>query len=223
MAVTIRPSYCGFCNDGNHAKCSISIKYDDSTAKHLKYPNGVVWTCPCTEGPCKTRSRRRCAACGNTNEDEVSRLTFECDDIEACQAVVSKRRESSPLLAELREIYRRADMAKVQEKEEKATKRAAAKPKTGSCVCCGAQTKGGSFLPGHDARFVSQQVGTVVDAKFSKASESAARKNLKDANASEKLVAKFNKSLGIAKDNVAKKAAAAKEKAAAKAEAAASK
>ena len=110
-------------------------------------------------------------------------------------------------------------MAKIE--NDKATK-AASKPKVGACVCCGAETKGGSFLPGHDARFVSSLVKTVSEANFTKTAETAARKNLKEANASERLVGKFDKSLGIARDKATAKAEAAKAKAEAKAEAKAS-
>lgn len=108
-------------------------------------------------------------------------------------------------------------MAKVQEKEQKATARAKAVPKIGSCVCCGGETKGGNFLPGHDARFVSGLVKDVTGANFTSKSEQTARKALKDASASEALVRKFDKSLGLAKDKKAKRDAAAKEKAEAKA------
>ena len=110
-------------------------------------------------------------------------------------------------------------MAKIEEGEKA---KAAAKPKVGKCVHCGAETKGGNFLPGHDAAFVSGLVKEVVEAKFTKASEKSARDTLKKANASEALTAKFEKSVGLAKDKVekAKQAAIDKEKAkAAKAEA----
>ena len=108
-------------------------------------------------------------------------------------------------------------MAKIQENAEKAQR--SSKPKTGTCVCgCAGETKGGKFLPGHDARFVSTLVGQVVDAKFTAKAEKEARQALTKAEASEKLVAKFDKSLTIARDKAEAKAAAEKEKAEKKAE-----
>lgn len=42
----------------------------------------------------------------------------------------------------------------------------AAKPASpgGKCLCCGEATKGGVFLPGHDARYVSRQADAFVAA-----------------------------------------------------------
>ena len=108
-------------------------------------------------------------------------------------------------------------MAKIQENKEKAAK--STKPKTGTCVCgCNGTTKGGKFLPGHDARFVSTLVTSVSDANFTKASEQSARKSLKDVGASDALTGKFDKSLGIARDKAEKAKAAKAEKEKAKAE-----
>lgn len=108
-------------------------------------------------------------------------------------------------------------MAKVTETEKKATAKAAAKPKTGTCQCgCKGTTKGGKFLPGHDARFVSTLVTSAEEKNFTKASLDAGRSALKSAGASPALVAKFEKSAGLAKDRVAKKAQAAEDRKAAK-------
>lgn len=102
-------------------------------------------------------------------------------------------------------------MAKIENDKAKAETKAKTKEPT-FCLCCGEATKGGLFLPGHDARHVS----TLVEAVMSKNStEAQARKSLKDDKVSEKLVAKFDKSLGLAQEKAAKKAAAEKEKKAA--------
>lgn len=212
MAVTVSSNkICGFCASRNHAKCAIGVKHQ---GRHDKYPNGIVWACPCEQGGCES-GRRKCAVCNNTNTEEVDPQTWECFDVEACKALVETRRENSPFLTQLREIKENV-MAKVE--NDKATAKANATPKEGTCVCCGGKTKGGSFLPGHDARFVSGLVGTVTEANFTKAAETSARKSLKDAGASEKLTAKFGKSLGLAKGKAEQKAADAKAKADAKKE-----
>jgi hypothetical protein len=185
---------CGFCGTGNHERCCIGIKH---IGRHEKFPNGVVWACGCEADSCQP-GRRKCAYCNNTNTDEVNPETWECIDVEGCHALVEERRANDPLLVQLREIQE-ITMAKIE--SDKAEKKAAAKPKTGTCVCgCAGETKGGKFLPGHDARFVSALVGQVSDAKFTAKAEQAARKSLTGAGASEKLVAKFDQSIGLAKD-----------------------
>jgi hypothetical protein len=205
---------CGFCQAGHHDRCCVGIKHQ---GKHLKYTNGVVWVCGCEEDSCPF-GRRKCAHCGNKNTDEVDPATWECFDVETCHALVEERRDSDPMLRQLREI-KEIKMAKIEnEKAEKAATRTAA-AKTGTCVCgCEGETKGGKFLPGHDARFVSTLVGTVADAKFTAKAEQSARKALTGAGASEKLVGKFDKSLGLAKDKAEKRAAAEQAKKDAKAE-----
>lgn len=205
---------CGFCQSGFHDRCCIGVKHQ---GPHVKYQNGVVWICGCED--CEI-GRRKCAYCGNKTTHEVNPDTWECLDVEGCHALVEERRFNDPLLRQLREIQE-ITMAKIEEaKTEKAATRVA-KAKTGTCVCgCDGTTKGGKFLPGHDARFVSGLVGTVSEAKFTAKSEQTARKALTGAGASEALIGKFDKSLGLAKDKAEKQAAAAKAKADAKAESA---
>lgn len=218
IAKVVLTTGCGFCSvqRGSNAphdpdKCAIGIKHQ---GRHEKYKNGVVWICGCEECP---PGRRKCAYCGNRETDEVDPDTWECFDVEACRALVEERRANDPLLVQLRDIKEKAEMAKIE--DNKVAKKAAA-PKTGTCVCgCNGETKGGKFLPGHDARFVSTLVGQVADAKFTAKAEQAARKSLTGAGASEKLVGKFDKSLGLARDKADRKAAADKEKAEAKANA----
>jgi hypothetical protein len=215
MTITvITTTLCGFCNDGNHAKCAVGTKH---RGRHERYPNGVVWACRCTDGGC-TPGRRRCAYCNNRNTDEVDPTTWECFDIEACRATVETKRENDPFTHQLREIQERAEMAKIENDKQKAEKREA-KPKTGTCVCgCDGTTKGGKFLPGHDARFVSTLVKAAGEANFTSKAEGVGRKALKDVGASDALIAKFDKQFGIAKDKKAKSDEAAKAKKDAKAE-----
>ena len=218
VTIVVNKSPCGFCQTGSHGDgkpgCSIAVKHQ---GRHEKYPTGVVWVCPCTEGECSTRSRRKCADCGNRVEEEVSADTFTCIDSVACHATVSTRRENDPFLASLREIKERVNMAKVQENAEKAAKAEKAKEPT-FCLVTGEPTKGGLFKPGMDARYVSERVATVADANFTAKAEKEQRGKMKADGVSERLVAKFEKSLALAKEKAEKKAAADAEKKAAKAE-----
>lgn len=217
MAKTIQvmKSQCGFCREGNHEGCAIAIA---SVVPHVSNPDGVVWVCGCDVGVCDT-VRRKCTECKNRNTLEVDPKTFQCLDRESCEGSRRAKREADPFHAQLIEIREKAQMAKVENATAKkvAAKKAAA-PKEGTCVCgCAGKTKGGLFLPGHDARFVSQTVATVEDAKFTKASVDAGRAKIKGSGASETLIAKFDKAVGLAKARVEKKAKDAQDKAAAKA------
>lgn len=215
MAITqvVQKHPCGFCNDkmeSAHERCSVGVVHP---GKHETWPNGVVWVCPCT---CNT-GRRKCHLCKNSNTDEVDPATWACFDQEACTTLVTTRRENNPFLAQLKEIKETVNMAKIENATAKAEKEQKAKEPT-FCLVTGEPTKGGLFKPGMDARYVSERVASVENANFTKKAADEARKKMKTDGVSEKLVAKFEKSLGIAEDKAAKKAAAKAEKEAAKAE-----
>lgn len=204
-------SICGWCNTHgkpDHANCAVGVKYN-GRQPHAKYPKGIVWACRCE---CN-KDRRKCADCGNKNTDEVDPETWTCTDAEACRATVETRRANSPFLAQLREIQENVAMAKI-ENAEKATKTKVVKE--GKCLVTGEPTKGGLFKPGMDARYVSDRVASVVDAGFTAKAEKEARGKMKSDGVSDKLIAKFDKSLGLAREKAEKRAAADKEKASAK-------
>lgn len=201
---------CGFCQSNHHGRCAVGTRV---VGPPKKYPNGAVILCGCTDGGCEP-GRRKCTYCNNRKTEEVSPETWECLDLDACRETVEQRRRANPLYNDLREAKERATMAKTEATKTKAVKTA----KTGTCLVTGKTTKGGLFLPGMDARYVSERV---ADVQGKVRTEAQARKQMKDDGVSEKLVAKFEKSLGIAKEKVAKKAADDKAKADAKAEKAA--
>lgn len=210
MAIATREvQVCGFCSTKHHEKCAVGTKHQ---GRHEKYPNGVVWVCSCE---CNT-GRRKCARCGNRTTDEVNPTTWECIDIEACQAKVEVKRENDPFTAQLREIKESVKMAKVEESKVKAEKAEKVKEPT-FCLVTGEATKGGLFKPGMDARYVSQRVEAVVEAGFTKKVEQEQRTKMKNDGVSERLIAKFDKSLGLARDKAEKRKADAEAKAAAKA------
>lgn len=203
--IVIRPQRsrrCGFCVTGNHKNCAIGVRSANR-----------IHPCLCDQGGC-TEGRRKCTTCGNRITEQVSPDTWECFDSEACRAFVEARREANPLSRELRTAKEKAAMAKLEKNAEKAEKATKAKEPT-YCLVTGEPTKGGLFKPGMDARYVSLRVEEVTTGAKT---EAQARKKMADDGISEKLVAKFDKSLAIARDKAAKREQAAKEKEAAKAE-----
>lgn len=126
-------------------------------------------------------------------------------------ARVEASRANNPYYLKVIESERRAKVAKQEENKVQAEKKA----KTGICKCgCEGVTKGGNFLPGHDARFVSEQVAHVIGKNKTKA---VARKQIADV--SEVLAAKFDKSMTLREEAEAKRDAAIKERKEAKAKA----
>src|SRR5512139_767566 len=113
---------CGHCAVGHHQTCAIGTVKRDSSL----YPDGVVWICGCEEGGCKL-GRRKCSECGNRVTEEISPETWTCLDVEACHASLEAQRAANPLYAELREAYRRSDMAKIENDKAKAKAEKAAK------------------------------------------------------------------------------------------------
>jgi hypothetical protein len=170
---------CGFCQSGKHQLCPRAIENG----------NKGIYLCPCAEPNCggKILSCRNCKRV----HDDVTPDTRLCVDRDACEARVLAKRNSNPLfqnIVRIQEIHMANKTADAKVKRE-------AKPKTGVCKCgCEGVTKGGNFLPGHDARFVSEQVGFVL-AKPS--IEAGTRKKV--ATVSEALGAKFDKSLSLAR------------------------
>lgn len=168
-----------------------------------------VITCECKEPGCGDQVLR-CTYCKTEEEGAVDPADWSCFDKDACRDTIQTRLVNNPLYQELTGI-RSIAMAKVaNENAEKAAKKAAA-PKVGSCLHCGEATKGGKFLPGHDAAYVS---ALVAESLKTPKTEDANRK--KAQTASESLGRKFDKSIGLAKDKATKKAAAAEESAKAK-------
>jgi hypothetical protein len=209
LTVKAMDSVCGFCATGYHDNCPIGVVM----RRHAHYPNGIVWVCACQKGDC-AKKRRRCTNCNNTRKGEVDKATWLCKDTVACNDTVTVRRDNDPLLESIRKAR---EMAKVTETEKKAATKAATKPKTGTCVCgCKGTTKGGLFLPGHDARFVSSLVGNAEEKGFTKTAIADGAKALKDAGASDTLQPKYPKSVPLAQERAAKKEQAAKDKQAAK-------
>lgn len=194
---------CGFCKDGRHERCCRAI--DNGVTKTTPV-RARVWLCPCEETGCGGKILS-CVRCKKVHDD-VNPDNRVCIDLDACTARMETRRANNPLYQQVREIQEKHIMAKA----ENTKTREPAKPKEGTCQCsCEGKTKGGTFLPGHDARMVSRLVGEVLDKQTTEAKARAALKPFSDA-----LKAKFEKSLGIAQEKEQKRAEAEKAKADAK-------
>jgi hypothetical protein len=204
-----KPHLCGFCTTGHHKYCPRAVRNGDLA------PAKII-TCDCKDEGCGDQLLR-CLECKSEAQQDIDPENWRCFDINACEARIEARLDANPTIQNIRRIQ---TMARIE--NEKAAKTAAAKktPKVGKCLVTGKATKGGKFLPGMDARYVSLRVTEVLDGS---ATEAAARKRIKDETDSDALVAKFDKSLRLSKEKAAKKATADKEKAAAKKAAASAK
>lgn len=190
-AVTLKLP-CGFCAQGLHARCPGATPG----------PGGARQLCPCwaaDEQYTAGHQPVRCRECGAPDELDT---TLVCLDRTECLLRVEQAQAGNPTHLMIVACYgdrvtTDPDKPAQTPKQAKAAKAAAAKPKSRPCTCgCGGTTKGGAFLPGHDARFVSDLVKDVVDttdpAIMGKRIESA-QAELAEFPA---LLAKFNKRVG---------------------------
>ncbi len=135
---------CGFCATGSHQHCPGGVLNGNQTE---------VMICGCTQHPIDLR----CFDCGaRGSADVISAETWTCLDSDACEArLATRRREASVALYGVEEDGTPRTPAPATTRREKAPSKPA---KTGSeCRCsCGGVTKGGAYLPGHDARHISE-------------------------------------------------------------------
>lgn len=174
--VTYRKHACGFCAAGLHHLCKVAtwnpgsgkIVIPAAGGQPAVYSGEALW-CACPDPECEGK-RPSCRECGydpGFTLDLGEGLV--CLDRAECALRVSQRLENDPihlLLLECRttrivdgeavERPRRATPA-----EQAAAKAAKAAARARGCLCCGESTKGGLFLPGHDARFVAVLAGKV--------------------------------------------------------------
>ena len=184
---------CGFCSDKNHEYCPHAIKNGDRG----------LWFCNCAEPNCGGKILS-CIDCRLVHDD-VTPDTRQCVDRDACNARRMKYRDEATSFVKLGIIKENA----MAEQAEKKTAERVAEVREADCTCgCGGKTEGGKFPPGHDARYVSEQVGHVVGKNKT---EAVARKEI--VAVSEALGAKFDKSLSLHRERIAKSEAAAKAKA----------
>ena len=133
---------CGFCRTGGrHDLCPGGILNGNQTEV-------IVCSCKCDT------PKLRCLDC-NARTD-VNPATWTCNDVEACAQVRAARRaahaETLPRLA------KDPEGTDTPRKRTRSSEGPSKPARTGSCLCCGEATKGGLFLPGHDARYLARTV-----------------------------------------------------------------
>lgn len=192
------PFTCGYCITGAHDHCPHAIANGDGSAV----------PCHCPRKGCG-QDVVLCLRCKKVHDD-VSSKTWTCIDKDACEARVQARLDGNPVVQQIIRHQERGKMAETETRENKTAAAKAEKPKT-YCLVTGQETKGGKFLPGMDARYVSIKVAEVLS---DESKEQANRENVY--GISESLGKKFDKSLGLARDKAAKKAQIAADKEAAK-------
>lgn len=186
-----KPVKCGFCGTGSCEQCP-------GATRGMQRPVAKIWPCSCTV--CKGGEKLRCLDCKNATPGEVNPDSWACYDRDACTASRTARMKANPAYQIIDEIEEHK-MARVAAKTAEKAPRAAAAPKTGTCLVTGEPTKGGLFKPGMDARYVSQRVQEVMDREVGVVAQ---RKRIKADGVSEALQAKFEKQLGIAQEKAAK-------------------
>jgi hypothetical protein len=196
MTATLRkhtgPRVCGFCSSNNHEHCPRAVRNG----------NGAILPCNCPQSYCGGKVTR-CLACKNEEDGQVDPTTWSCIDRNACGATVQARLDRNPTIQLIREVERRVSDDTGTATKQKAT----ATPKAPTiCVCgCEGRTKGGKFLPGHDARFVKNLVAEALEGKRT---DDAIVRDMADRGTTEALQAKFTKSVGLARQEVTRKAEA---------------
>lgn len=188
---------CGFCLTNHHTPTEQNPTAQCVGAV-LNSPEGVpqVYRCPCT---C-AGNRPRCFNCGARYDEEEAKTAltsmWTCTDVEGCQARISRRRKANPAIVLIDQFFEEREEMATKTATKRAAKKAAAKPTSGKCLCCDKATKGGKFLPGHDARYISQFVEAVISGNTTAAK---AKGELRAQGVSPALLGKFDKGLAAAK------------------------
>lgn len=157
-AALVRVWRCNFCASGLHGSCPGAVR---NGKKQL-----VLCYC-CRIDP-------RCLHCGHDRPEDVDPKLWSCLFPTECDGRIQRRLEHSPLWNQLqqcrtdslerrRRVRTEADRIRAQVGEEldefdRPLERKPRPPRAtvGECECCGAATRGGKFLPGHDARLKSR-------------------------------------------------------------------
>lgn len=175
VRVSDRMPKCGFCTfpatGEPHAHCPIATLNGDGV---------TVLRCACT---CSAYLIK-CFTCGLREQEaddgtgEVNPETWRCFDEDACAARIEARLAANPVIQQIRAIQA-ASETRVRAERIATTSR----PTSGKCLHCGEPTKGGMFLPGHDAAFLSLATATIVagDATLSEVLDSWAELGISEA------------------------------------------
>lgn len=171
---------CGLCACGRHDLCPGAV-FSPGAGKVLTPGSGstppvyegIVQWCPCQSAEHDGEPTAKCRDCGQraTADQLTPRLT--CLDAADCALRVSARLENDPLhqlILECQttrvvagEVTERPRRATPEQREQRRAEKKAAVARPCTCGCEGT-TKGGAFLPGHDARFVARFAQRWVEA-----------------------------------------------------------
>ena len=160
MSETWNGHRCGWCLTNDHEKCCVTIE--------LSANKGTTYTCPCacnTTGEYSpTNPRTRCIVCGRRDVPVTSK--HKCLDPDDCAEFIETRRANNPQYQAMRQLreeqLRKTSSPKpIREPREPGEPREPKPAKTGRCRNDWL-TKGGQFLAGHDARYVSSQAELIV-------------------------------------------------------------
>lgn len=146
---------CGFCRfpskDNPHQWCPVAVANG----------NGVeIIRCGCE---C-TAHLVKCMKCGirepADKTDRVNPDTWSCVDPDECAAGIERRLAADPTIAMIRKFQ---ESAEVRVRTERTARPAStSRANSGKCLHCDEPTKGGMFLPGHDASFLSSAIKTIT-------------------------------------------------------------
>jgi hypothetical protein len=129
----------GHCHTEAHAATpETAPQHHDRCAGAYAQPSGVIITCPCP----RHAGEQRCRVCrhDHTVAEDFDPAGRQCADHDSCARRISTAHHESPARQAIKEA--RATI----------TPRKAAR----DCECaCGGQTRGGRFMPGHDAKLKS--------------------------------------------------------------------
>lgn len=180
---------------GWHAQCRYAVWSPGTPAtKSPKGPRGLWVTCDCD---CHT-GNPKCAECQRATDLREDQPT--CVDVEDCAAYQAARTAQNPLTPVLREVRAAAAAEKSRKTAERAERRPAtdpdgapvtrreraprtvrpARPTSGRCIHCGAPTKGGLFVAGHDAKLKGILLGAAKSGDVEALAEIVYRGWLKD-------------------------------------------
>lgn len=171
---------CQYCASGHHGSCPGAVRQE-------KAGRQLLWLCKC---PSTGHPGLHCLECKNDRPDELDPESWRCLDRWACEGRLETRRSNSrvyqQVLAAKRSaaVRRRAKrllhqsievnldedaaidrlhglLDQIHRPDKKTRAPRQPRVKTRPCECCGEPTKGGRFLPGHDARLVSALVARI--------------------------------------------------------------
>jgi hypothetical protein len=141
----VRSMLSGHCHSEAHAATpETAPEYHRRCTGAWPRPDGALVTCPCP----RHAGEYRCRICrhDHTNPDEYDPWGRQCVDHDACATRISRAQASNPVAKELREAT------------------AAPRRPGRDCECaCGGTTRGGRFLPGHDAKLKGRLLRQAAD------------------------------------------------------------